>query len=94
MCRLKMMVFIKKLMSQNLDQFFGAGPVMFSELQERTYISLVCTSLSEPLNDTNAEVSALNSTDIDEEIHDCPKGLTIISRPTGRVPVVSDCGTA
>ena len=94
MCRLKMMVFIKKLMSQKLVQFFGAGSVMFYELQERTYISLVCTSLSEPLNNTNTEISIISSTDIDEEIHDCLKGLTAIGRPTGRVPVVSNCGTA
>ena len=92
MRRLKMVVFTKELMSQSLEQFLGAGPATSSELQERTDASLVCTSSSEPLNDTNAETSALSSADIDEGTLDCPKGLTVIGRPTGRVPVVTKSG--
>ena len=80
-------------MSQSLEQFVRAGPAASSELQERTDASLVCTSTSEPLNDTGAETSALSSADIDEGTLDCPKGLTTIGHPTGRIPVVSKSGT-
>ena len=66
MCRLKMVVFTKELMSQSLEQFPGVGPATFSELQERTNASLVCTSSLEPPNNTNTETSALSSVDIDE----------------------------
>ena len=80
-----MAVFTKELISQSLEQFLGAEPATSSELQERTDASLVCISSSEPLNDTNAETSVLSSADIDEGTLDCPKGLTAIGRPTGRV---------
>ena len=89
-----MVVFTKELISQSLEQFLGAGPATSSELQERTDASLVCTSSSEPLNDTDVETSILGSADIDEGTLDCSKGLTAIGRPTGRVPVVSKSGTA
>ena len=94
MRRLKMVVFTKELMSQNLEQFLGARLATSSELQERTDTSLVYPSLSEPLKDTEAETSVLSATDIDEGMLDCSKRLTAISRPTGRVPVVSKSGTA
>ena len=94
MHRLKMVVFTKELMSQSLEQFLGAGPATSSELQERTDASLVCTSSSEPLNDTNAETSALSSADIDEGTLDFPKGLTVIGGLTGQISVVSKSGTA
>ena len=93
MCRFKMAVFTKELMSQSLEQFFGAGPATSSELQEHTDAFLVCTSSSEPLNDTNAETSVLNSADIDERTLNYPKELTAIGRPTGRVPVGSKRGS-
>ena len=89
-----MVVFTKELMSQSLEQFLGAGSVTSSELQERTDTSLVYPSSSEPLNDADTETSVQNATDIDEGILDCSKRLTAISRPTGRVPVVSKSGTA
>ena len=89
-----MLVCTKELISQSLGQFFGAGLATPSELQERTDASLVYTSSSEPLNDMGAESSALSSVDIDEGIFDCPKGMTAIGHPTGRVPVVSTSGTA
>ena len=89
-----MAVFTKELISQSLEQFLGAEPATSSELQERTDASLVCISSSEPLNDTNAETSVLSSADIDEGTLDCPKGMTAIGHPTGRVPVVSTSGTA
>ena len=89
-----MVVFTKELISQSLAQLLGAGSATSSELQERTDASLVCTSSSEPLNDTDAKTSVLRSADIDEGILDCPKGLTAIGRPIGRVPVVSKSGTA
>ena len=89
-----MLVCTKELMSQSLEQFLGAGLATSSELQERTDASLVYTSSSEPLNDTNTATSVLSSVDIDEGTFDCPKGMTAIGHPTGRVPVVSTSGTA
>ena len=69
-----MLVCTKELMSQSLEQFLGAGLATSSELQERTDASLVYTSSSEPLNDTNTETSVLSSADIDEGTFDCLRG--------------------